>query len=140
MHQSRAIKWKQYWTTHFPYSLFPAAERSFLVSFVCSYFMGILGILQFMFMLGGNFPSWLFSCSDQTLTQSNLGFIWLLCHSPLLRDIEAGTWSGELKQRPWRNTAYRLAFPGSHSGSFVVQSRLTCLGMVPPTVGCALLY
>jgi hypothetical protein len=78
-------------------------------------------------------------CYDSTLTKSNLGrkgFIWLSFpdHGP-----SSGKSGKKLKQREERNAvswlAFWLASPSSYSASFLIQSRTTCIGVTPLTVG-----
>ena len=70
---------------------------------------------------------------------SNLGrkgFIWLSFpdHGP-----SSGKSGKKLKQREERNAvswlAFWLASPSSYSASFLIQSRTTCIGVTPLTVG-----
>jgi hypothetical protein len=50
---------------------------------------------------------------------------------------QAETWKQELMQRPWRDGAYWLA-PMACSAFFLIESRTTCPGIAPPTMGWAL--
>jgi hypothetical protein len=53
------------------------------------------------------------------------------------QELKAGTWKQELKQRPWRNTAFWLA---SVFRCPSYTAKLTYLGMVLPAVAWAFLH
>lgn len=57
--------------------------------------------------------------------------------SPPFRGVTAGTWRLELKWKPWRSSAYWLAFPALHGLLFYITQDLLPSGG-PPTVGWAL--
>ena len=65
-------------------------------------------------------------------------------HTLSLRKVRARNrteiWRQGLNQKPWWNMAYNGLLPMTCSDCFLIQPRTTCLGLVPPTVGCAISY
>ena len=53
--------------------------------------------------------------TDKANMGEDSAYYTLLYHIPSLREVRAGsqarTWRQDLKQRPWRNAAYVLAYP-----------------------------
>ena len=71
-----------------------------------------------------------FCCSDKTLDKTNLCkevFVYLTDHRSSLRELKAGTWRQELKQKSWRVC----------STCFLIHTRTTGPAVVPPTEGWA---
>lgn len=107
-------------------------QAFFPVCLTSRLFPGGFLVLTFIF---GLVWSTFWCCAKNTLTVSNLGskgFSWFLPpdHSPSLGEVGAG---------PQRK-AVSGSVASSGSTRFLVQTRTTCLGMVPPTVGWAPLY
>lgn len=73
-------------------------------------------------------------CCDKCHSPKNLGQERVYFVSHFTREVKAGIWRQELKQRPQGNTTPWLAF-ARLPASFLLHSRPTCREIVLPTVG-----
>lgn len=75
-------------------------------------------------------------CRDQKQCGGGKGLSHLTACSPLstLRELKAGTWRQELKQRTWRRAAHWLPLHGLLIACFLIAARTTSPGVAPPTV------